>query len=113
MRAATKFHELLLNVVAFSPTIPDFGGCYCETALKERLPGACDSSKGDKYELLVPKVLSFFLVTEEDSKFGIRYLQWLLYRMRAFVSCVKRSYKASEEVQAFVKATGAQRHPSK
>ena len=53
------------------------------------------------------------LMTEDDLKFGIRYLQWLLYRARLFVSHVKRSYKASEEVQAFVKAIGAQRHPSK
>ena len=37
----------------------------------------------------------------------------MLYRARSFVSHVKRSYKAFEEVQAVAKATGAQRHPSK
>ena len=47
-------------------------------------------------------------MTEDDLKFGIRYLQWLLYRARSFVSRVKRSYKASEEVQAFAKATRAE-----
>ena len=41
---------------------------------------------------------------EDDLKFGILYLQWLLYRVRLFVSHVKRSYKVSEEVQAFAKA---------
>ena len=69
--------------------------------------------KGDKYELLVSNALNLFLMTEVDLKFGIRYLQWLLYRARSFVFPVKRSYKASEEVQAFVKATRAERHPSK
>ena len=52
-------------------------------------------------------------MTEDDLKFGIRSLQWLLYRARSFVSGVKRSYKASEEVQAFAKATRAEKHPSK
>ena len=52
-------------------------------------------------------------MTEEDLKFGIMYLQWLLYRARSFVSGVKRSYKASEEVQAFAKATRAEKHSSK
>ena len=44
-------------------------------------------------------------MTEDYLKFGIRYLQWLLYRARLFIFHVKRSYKASEEVQAFAKAT--------
>ena len=52
-------------------------------------------------------------MTKKDLKFGIRYLQLLLYRARSFVSGVKRSYKASEEAQAFAKATGAEKHPSK
>ena len=52
-------------------------------------------------------------MTEDDLKFGIRYLQWLLYRARSFVSGVKRFYKAPEEVQAFAKATRAEKHPSK
>ena len=66
--------------------------------------------KGDKYELLVPNALNVFLMTEDDLKFGIRYLQWLLYKVRSFFPRVKRSYKASEEVQAFAKAIGAQRN---
>ena len=52
-------------------------------------------------------------MTEDGLKFGIRSLQWLLYRARSFVSGVKRSYKASEEVQAFAKGTRAKKHPSK
>ena len=52
-------------------------------------------------------------MTEDNLKFGIRYLQWLLYRARLFVSGVKRTYKASEEVQAFAKATRAEKDPSK
>ena len=80
---------------------------------KLRRENANKCLKGDKYELLVSNALNFFLMTEDDLKFGIRSLQWLLYRVRSFVSGVKRSYKASEEVQAFVKATRAERHPSK
>ena len=34
---------------------------------------------------MVPNALNFFLMTEDDLKFGIRYLQWLLYRARSFV----------------------------
>ena len=66
--------------------------------------------KGDKYELLVSNALKFFLMTEDDLKFGIRSPQWLLYSARSFVSGVKRSYKASEEVQGFAKATRAENH---
>ena len=49
---------------------------------------------------------------EDDLKFGIMYLQ-LWYRVRSFVSHVKRSHKASEDIQAFAKATGAQKTPFK
>ena len=52
-------------------------------------------------------------MAEDDLKFEIRSLQWLFYRARSFVSGVKRSYKASEEAQAFAKATSAEKHPSK
>ena len=80
---------------------------------KLRQENANKCLKGDKYELLVSNALNFFLMTEDDLKFGIRSLQWLLYRARSFVSGVKRSYKASEEAQAFAKATRAEKHPSK
>ena len=80
---------------------------------KLRRENANKCLKGDKYELLVSHALNFFLMTEDDLKFGIRSLQWLLSRARSFVSGVKRSYKASEEVKAFAKATSAQRSPSK
>ena len=80
---------------------------------KLRRENANKCSKGDKYELLVSNALNFFLMTEDDLKFGIRSLQWLLYRVRLFVSGVKRSYKASEEAQTFAKATCAETHPSK
>ena len=59
---------------------------------KLRRENASKRLKGDKYELLVPNALNFFLMSENDLKFGIRYLQWLLYRVRSFVSRVKRSY---------------------
>ena len=49
-------------------------------------------------------------MTEDDLKFGIRSLLWFLYRARSFVSGAKRSYKASEEAQAFAKATRAENH---
>ena len=51
--------------------------------------------KRDKYELLVSNALNFFLMTEDDLKFGTRYLQWLLYRAISFFSGVKRSSKAA------------------
>ena len=68
---------------------------------KLRRENANKCLKGNKSELLVSNVLNFFLMTEGDLKFRIRYLQWLLYRARSFVCCVKSSYKASKEVQAF------------
>ena len=52
-------------------------------------------------------------MTEDDLKFGITSLQWLLYRERSFVCGIKRSYKAFEDVQAFAKATRAKKLPSK
>ena len=79
------------------------------TQYKLRRENADKCLKGDKYELWVPNALNFFLMAEDDLKFGIRYLQWLLYRAWSFVSHVKRFYK----VQAFAIARGAQRHASK
>ena len=80
---------------------------------KMRRENANKCLKGDKYELLISNAFKFFLMTEDDLKFGVRSLQWLLYRARSFVSGVKRSYKASEKAQAFAKATRAEKHSSK
>ena len=42
----------------------------------------------DRWEvwIIVSQCIKFFLMIDEDLKFGIRYLQWLLYRARSFLS---------------------------
>ena len=63
-----------------------------QSKLRRESANKCLAS--EKHELLVPNALNFFVVTEEDLKFGIRYLKWLLHGERLFVSHVKRSYKS-------------------
>ena len=60
------------------------------------------SFDGEKCELLLPGALSFFKCVRTIWSLGIRYRHWL-YRGRSFVSHVKRSSKASEELRTLQK----------